>query len=371
MNEADDRADRTTNRERQMSNPEPFIGCLLGTAVGDALGLPYEGLRPERAKKLFPDTSQHHFFFGKGMVSDDTEHACFVAQAIIRCRADVNVFRRQLARSLRWWFITLPAGIGFATLRSIIKLWFGISPEKSGVFSAGNGPAMRAPILGVAFGHDPDRLKAFVKASTAITHSDPKAFYAALAVAQAAATPAIEADDWQTDFRESLESLINEAEAAELHELNTKARISEKKGEQLAEFTKQIGSRNGISGYCYHTVPCVFQAWFRHGDNLGKGLKEIIEAGGDTDTAGAIYGGIVGARAGKQAIPDGWIGNIIEWPRSITWIEKLGGSVADALAERSSTAGCPPYFGPGILIRNLLFLLIVLAHGLRRLAPPY
>jgi ADP-ribosylglycohydrolase len=105
---------------------DAFIGCLLGTAVGDSLGLPYEGLSPQRAAKLFPDTTKHHFFFGKGMVSDDTEHACFVAQAIIRSKGDVEEFQNQLARSLRWWLLGLPAGIGFATLRSIIKLWFGI-----------------------------------------------------------------------------------------------------------------------------------------------------------------------------------------------------------------------------------------------------
>lgn len=84
-------------------NPDAFSGCLLGTAVGDSLGLPYEGLGARRATKLFPDTGKHHFFFGKGMVSDDTEHACFTAQAIIRANGNVDDFQRNLARSLRWW----------------------------------------------------------------------------------------------------------------------------------------------------------------------------------------------------------------------------------------------------------------------------
>ncbi len=35
-----------------MSNKEAIVGCILGTAVGDALGLPYEGLSPNRARKL-------------------------------------------------------------------------------------------------------------------------------------------------------------------------------------------------------------------------------------------------------------------------------------------------------------------------------
>jgi ADP-ribosylglycohydrolase len=100
---------------------DAYIGCLLGTAVGDALGLPYEGLSPRRAVRLFPDTRKHHLLFGKGMVSDDTEHACFVAQAIVRANGDVDVFRKRVARSLRWWLLGLPAGVGFATLWRVLS----------------------------------------------------------------------------------------------------------------------------------------------------------------------------------------------------------------------------------------------------------
>ena len=60
-----------------------LIGCLLGTAAGDALGLPYEGMSAARGRRVFPDTDRHHFLFGRGMVSDDTEHACFIARALI------------------------------------------------------------------------------------------------------------------------------------------------------------------------------------------------------------------------------------------------------------------------------------------------
>jgi ADP-ribosylglycohydrolase len=62
---------------------EAIIGCILGTAVGDALGLPYEGLSPERATRLFPKRASYHFILGRGMVSDDTEHTCFVAEALL------------------------------------------------------------------------------------------------------------------------------------------------------------------------------------------------------------------------------------------------------------------------------------------------
>ena len=231
------------------------------------------GLSARRAKKLFPDTAKHHFFFGKGMVSDDTEHACFVAQALIRSQGDVHVFQNQLARSLRWWLLGLPAGVGFATLRSIGKLWLGFSPQKSGVFSAGNGPAMRSPILGVAYGHDAETLKQFVKASTELTHSDPKAYYAALAVALAAYQSASEETPSAERFLKAFRNLLPEDDAREFHDLLQRAASSTANSDAVADFAETIGSKNGISGYSYHTVPCVLQVWFGSSQDFARACR--------------------------------------------------------------------------------------------------
>ena len=95
-------------------------------------------------------------------------------------------FSANFAWRLRFWLLGLPAGIGFATLRSILKLWLGFPANKSGVFSAGNGPAMRAALIGVCHGNDPARMRALVRAATRITHTDPKAEFGAFAVATAA-----------------------------------------------------------------------------------------------------------------------------------------------------------------------------------------
>jgi ADP-ribosylglycohydrolase len=352
-----------------MTATDPFIGCLLGTATGDALGLPYEGLSPQRAKKLFPDPTKHHLILGKGMVSDDTEHAAFVAQALIHSRGNVHDFQKQLARSLRWWLLALPAGVGFATLRSILKLWFGFPPQKSGIFSAGNGPAMRSPILGLAHGDDPEKLKQFVKASTEITHSDPKAYFAALAVALATYQSASDEKPSPERFLATLKDMLPQDVAKELHELLQRAADSAANGEPVTKFARDIGSRKGISGYSYHTVPCVLQVWFGKPEDFAQGLQDIIRAGGDTDTTGAIFGGIVGARVGKQGIPETWLSNIIEWPKSISWLERLGSAVAES--EQTNATQCPRYFVPGIVLRNVIFMMIVLAHGFRRLAPPW
>lgn len=71
-------------------------GSLLGVAVGEALGLPYEGLSARRAGKMLDTPNRYRLLFGRGMVSDDTEHTCMVAQAVIAAGGDVDIFRGKL-----------------------------------------------------------------------------------------------------------------------------------------------------------------------------------------------------------------------------------------------------------------------------------
>lgn len=105
-------------------------------AVGDALGLPYEGVSRDRAPRLLGPLTRHRFLFGCGMISDDTEHTLMVAQSLIESSDDVDEFARRFAWRLRWWILALPAGVGKATARSGIKLWLGASAANAGVFSA-------------------------------------------------------------------------------------------------------------------------------------------------------------------------------------------------------------------------------------------
>jgi ADP-ribosylglycohydrolase len=166
-----------------------ITGTLLGTAAGDSIGLPSEGMSPRRIKKRWPGPLKQRLILGRGMVSDDTEHTVFVAQSLIAHPSDAKKFQRFLAWKLRWWMLTIPAGIGFATLRAILKLWTGFPASHSGIYSAGNGPAMRSAILGVFFRDDPEALTEYVTASTRLTHTDSRANTGALAVALCARCP--------------------------------------------------------------------------------------------------------------------------------------------------------------------------------------
>jgi ADP-ribosylglycohydrolase len=302
------------------------------------------------------------------MISDDTEHTCMVAQSLIESGDDIEAFTRRFASRLRWWILALPAGVGKATARSCIKLWLGIRPSKSGVYSAGNGPAMRAAILGATI-DDVPKLLEYVRASSRLTHTDPKAELGAVAVALAARessqNDSVNAERWLELVSQSLPG-----EAADLMEMLRSAIASVAKSESTLTYAKALGLDRGVSGYTYHTVPVAIHCWLSFPDDFHKAVTAAIECGGDADTTGAIVGGIVGARVGKENIPTEWISGIWEWPRSVSWMESLGSALSQAWP--SSHASRAPSVNPfAVVVRNLIFLSIVLCHGFRRLRPPY
>ena len=340
--------------------PDSIIGCILGTAIGDALGLPLEGLSPRKAQRFTVSGIQHRLFFGKGMVSDDTEHLCMVAQSLIVSAGDEQTFTKALAWRLRWWLLGLPVAVGYATLRAILKLWVGFFPNGSGVFSAGNGPAMRSSIIGVCYGDDSNKLRSLVKVSTRITHTDPKAEYGALAIAIAAHLASQQFSVSPQFYQEKLEQFLSE-EAREFLDLMQKACSSAEKGEPAPLFAASLGLERGVSGYIYHTVPVAIQIWLRHQENYPDAIAEIIHLGGDTDTTAAILGGILGAAIGKQGIPQIWLDNLWEYPRNISWMENLGAKLAQVCATDSPQKALSLGIFP-LLLRNCLFLLIIISH---------
>jgi ADP-ribosyl-[dinitrogen reductase] hydrolase len=345
------------------------VGALLGTAVGDALGLPYEGLTRRRAMALFGEPDHYHFLVGHGMVSDDTEHACMVLQSLLAAGDDVDGFARQLASRLRLWLLGLPAGVGLATLRATLKLWMGIPPQRSGVYSAGNGPAMRSPVLGAAI-EDLDLLRRIVRASTRITHTDPKAEHGALAVALAARLAGDGLPVEPRRYREELQRLLAQEPAEELLALIEKVESSVVKKETTAAFAASLGLEQRGTGYVLHTVPVALHVWLTSPHDFRSAVTNVICCGGDTDTTAAIVGGIVRSAVGKEGIPQAWLEGLWEWPRSVAWMEQLAKQVTEARGE-CTTSRPPGLAFPGLLIRNLLFLAVVLLHGFRRLLPPY
>lgn len=345
-----------------------FRGLLLGTAVGDALGLPAEGLRPDIIRKLGWSCWQHRLFLGKGMVSDDTEHTFMVCQALLAYPEDSKYFTSSLAWKFRWWLIAIPAGIGYGTLRAILRLWLFLPFRKCGVFSAGNGPAMRSAIIGARFWNDKDCISEYVRCSTELTHKDPRALTGALAVSHAAALGMRHSSTQKPDAKPFWGILRNLSlkDDTEWPSLVDRMEGALEKNLSVADFVSRMNLSKGVTGYIYHTVPVAIYTWLRHYGDFRTSLTEALNCGGDTDTVGAIVGALAGITVGEDGIPREWLENIWEWPRSISVLRKA----ADHLAR--STNGNPgpvPYFWPGIIPRNLFLIVIVIGHVFLRLLP--
>jgi ADP-ribosylglycohydrolase len=165
---------------------------------------------------------------------------------------------------------------------------------------------MRSPIIGVYFSDDNKKIKDFVRASTYMTHTDPRAEWGSLAVAVAAAESAGNTPADGDRYLERLGPLIGGAGAYEFMEAVSEAVKSAEGGTSTEEYAEEI-SPGGVTGFVMHTVPVALHAWLSHPGDFEGAVKSAVRAGGDTDTTAAIVGGIVGAATGKEGIPNKWL----------------------------------------------------------------
>lgn len=349
-------------------------GALTGCAVGDSLGLVREGLSPRRADRLLGELRQG-FFLGRGIVSDDTDHSCLSALAVLRSGGDVDAFARWWGRYLVGWLWSAPYGVGFATLRAGVKLTLGFGPQRSGVYSAGNGPAMRAPILGVVLADDPEARVAFVEASARASHTDPRAVDGAQLVAAGAAALA-RAKPGEVDAVEWLRARAEEATTEDLRGPLSKAVAALEVDREVTELAAELGLEGGVTGFVVHTVPVALYAVARHLDDPPQAVSAMIRCGGDSDTTAAIVGALVGALHGPGVWPEAWRRDVVAWPFTEDWRSRLAAALVEAgygpeaAGDGADRRGvrAPLWALP---IRHLSSFPVLLGHVVRRMFPPY
>ena len=356
-----DRLDRLDHLDRL----DRLQGVLLGTALGDALGLPWEGMSARRiARAVHRGTSLSAFrllgplarwrFGRRGFVSDDTEQTALVATALARGRGDLQATVRALRRSLAGWLLRLPWGIGLSTLKACLRLVVGL--RRSGVRSAGNGAAMRAAVIGVHLASDAAKRRETGRALAEVTHTDPRGVEGALFVSEVAAgcanqgapagpqliTAALEVVD-DPLLRAALDRAIALAADPSVD-------------------TARAAAELGISGYVVESVAFATFCLLRADDGIVPAITRCISAGGDTDTNAAILGAWLGARLGASALPSDLVARLCGGP--------FGPRHLRALARSLNEETPPPRFSAiAALLRNLALYPVVLLHGLRRLLP--
>lgn len=325
-------------------------GTLLGTAVGDALGLPAEGLSPTAIARRFGRIDRYHFLGRTGFVSDDTEQSALVAQCLARHPDDAAACVRAFRRALLGWFLRLPWGIGMATLRACVRIALGFS--ESGVASAGNGAAMRSAIVGAAL-PDPARRRTLSDALARVTHTDPRAVAGARFVSEIAATPRT------LSHSEACYAALAVVEEPTLRAAIQHALALAHRGDDSATAARELGT----TGFVVHTLGFAVFVFVRWSNDPFRALQEAVSAGGDTDSIGAIVGAWCGALHGTAWIPKHLLDNLQGGPFGRAHLSALA---ADLAYGRRPTARYAPALA---LVRNLALYPVVLAHGLRRLIP--
>lgn len=137
----------------------------------------------------------------------------------------------------------------------------------------------------------------------------------------------------------------------------------------MEAYADTLGMSKGVTGYIYPTSLMAIFAWLRHYGDFRATLESVLSLGGDTDTVGAIAGGLAGATTGVSGIPTEWVQDICDWPISVTRLQEVASALAaKAIGSPQRDVSYAWYVQP---LRNLLFTTIVIGHGFRRLLPPY
>lgn len=275
-----------------------FAGCLVGQAIGDALGMPFEGLSAQTIQAHHQTVTE--FLPGDdleaGQYTDDTKMMLCIAESMVE---NGGVNPEDVARRFMAWFDSGDLrGIGMTCLEAISNLKGGVSwreSGKKGEWAAGNGTAMRIGPVGLIDCLDLELLGEDCWATSVITHNNAEAVAGATAVAYIIAALLRGA--------RSPESLLTETADfvgdCEVSRRLQKARLLLEQDTPTAEALAQLGT----SGYVVETVASALYCFLKTPHDFLSTCTSAVVAGGDTDTIAAIAGAISGAYNGIHKLP--------------------------------------------------------------------
>jgi ADP-ribosyl-[dinitrogen reductase] hydrolase len=301
-----------------------YRGTLLGLAVGNTLGLSVEFLTAAEIRRLFPrgvrDIPPEEM---RLPWDDDLAQAVILAEAILE---HDTLSHDDLAARLLTWFEENGRGMGTQTRAVLQALKRGMLPseaakhvwERHGGTPAGNGAVMRCPPVAMRWPRDTQRLYQETDASARVTHHDPRCVWSAFAINLAVA----EALNGRLASIGAIVEALARVEAGPVT-VQEAGNVSGRGLEYLKLDGKDIG---------YTLKAMQVGLWcLEHAEGFEESLVAVIQAGGDTDTNGAVAGAVLGAIHGAGAIPERWIKAV---PRAERLIE-----LSDQLLERAEAEG--------------------------------
>lgn len=276
---------------------ERFTGCLLGLACGDALGATLEFLSRDEIRARYGQLREMigggWLRLAPGEVTDDTQMATCIARSIV---ATGTFDPDDIARRFVAWLHTAPKDIGTTTRRALNYLDRGLTWQEAGERTyreaggqgIGNAGVMRCAPVGLFRYADLPRLIAETRTSSAITHADPLAQWAAVAVNVALRELLLHGQG--PDFLERIATVIEERAVVQAI--------------RAIPYIKENEVRS--TGYALHTMQTALWSLVHH-STFEAAVVAAVNFGDDADTSGAVTGALAGVREGEGAIPARWL----------------------------------------------------------------
>ncbi|MDI6644233.1 MAG: ADP-ribosylglycohydrolase family protein [Methanobacteriaceae archaeon] len=288
-------------------------GCLLGLAIGDAMGAPVEFKPPGTFEPVTGYRSSPVHKLNPGEWTDDTSLALCLLDSLIQCKGFDP--KDQMQRYLRWYregYLSIRGecfDIGNTT-REALQCFERTGNPYCGPdheYSAGNGSLMRIASIPLYFRYSFDETVKYAALSSRTTHQHPLAVESCQVMA----------------------CLIHGA----LNGVEKKYLLSPEYLSKM-EFHKEIqevldGSYKRMNppyirgmGYVVKSLEASLWAFY-NSNNFKEGCLLAVNLGEDSDTTGAIYGGLAGAYYGRNNIPNDWIDGLAEEELIETFISDL------------------------------------------------
>lgn len=313
---------------------ERVRGALLGTLVGDALGLPYEGDGPSASWEDGAERVRASADRDSLVYSDDTQMAIALAE---HCAEHPDVDTDALAGTFLEHYEDW-RGYGSGT-REVVARWrAGASVEDAAraVFpegSMGNGAAMRVAPLGALWADAPQRLRAAARRSALPTHVHPVAVAGAVTQARAVALAGVHASFGPSQLVE----LLSEVDEPTL-QAHVRAALelvdAERGGGPPPVPPGGVADLLGTDPVAHRSLPAALWA-AASGRSFPEVLARAIALGGDADTIAAMAGAIVATATGVTGIPQEWLDRTENGPRGRDHVIAL----ADRLASSPGVRG--------------------------------
>jgi ADP-ribosylglycohydrolase len=307
-----------------------FTGCMLGLAVGDALGYPVEFMnRDEIARAYGPDGISGFVdgpWHARGCYSDDTQMTIAVAKALLAADLDdLDSIMLHVKQEFVAWANSPEnnRAPGQTCMDGCYRLQLGKHWFSSGdPYSKGCGAAMRSAPIGLLFFRDTHRLVEVARAIAICTHAHPTALASSIAAAAAVAYAISEGqtagmishvlallnqDRGDPEFRERVSHDPLQEQTRLLNNMEAVLTVEPEKAFDLIG-GGWVGEET-VAGalYCFLRTPNDFRATALTAanaclsDTQGKGRGRC-----DSDSIGCVAGSISGAHNGLRSIPCEW-----------------------------------------------------------------